>query len=384
MNVKGCQQSGVYVSRTALRAVAAYLRPRRRQAIWSVILGLGGTALLLVAKDATGFGQDVMINVGASVVMVALSFIVFDPIFDDMRKNAVEEHRTLNHDQLVANVAAARQTVEIMETWTGLLEERYHDRFLAAIRQALRAGVEFRILLLDPDSAAAEQRAEELHQAQVQLLIMENLRELYRLHRSLDPDEARRFQVRVYDASPSIQFYRWDDKAFISFFPIGTRAYDARQIEAFMSSPLGEFVSSRFEDLWGSATTRPMDDFMHLHLTVRLDDEDLTRAETHFIRVGPYCFIDGSAIADHLTDHGALRLSLATMRPLTIGEPQGDGAVLASTFDMVRVERNDRPRRAEVVAVFDAKYGDSHENHPLLRLVPRVAPREHTAGRLEA
>jgi hypothetical protein len=377
------------LSPSAFRAVVAFLRPRRRQAIWALILGLGGAALLMIAKDATGFGQDVMINVGASMVMVALSFIVFDPIFDDMRKNAVEEHRTLNQDQLVANVAAARQVVEIMETWTGLLEERYHDRFLAAIRQALRTGVEFRILLLDPDSAAAEQRAEELHHAQVQLLIVENLRELYRLQRDLEPEQARRLQVRVYDASPSIQLYRWDDKAFISFFPIGTRAYDARQIEAFMSSPLGEFVSSRFEDLWGSATTRPMDDFMHLHLTLRIDDEDLTQAETHFVRMGPYCFIDGTAIVDHLTDHGALRLSLATLRPLTLGDV-GDGPVTASgvvsasNFAMVRVERNDRPRRAEVVSAFDVKYGDSHEHHPLLRLVPRVAPREHAAGRLEA
>jgi hypothetical protein len=301
-----------------------------------------------------------------------------------MRRNAVEEHRTLNHDQLVANVATARQVVEIMETWTGLLEERYHDRFLAAINQALHNGVEFRILLLDPDSSAAEQRAEELHHAQVQLLIVENLRELYRVQRGLQGEQLRRFQVRVYDASPSIQLYRWDDKAFISFFPVGTKAYDARQIEAFMSSPLGEFVSSRFDDLWGSASTRPMDDFMHLHLTVRLDDEDLTRAETHFLRLGSSCYIDGSAIVDHLTDHGARRLSLSTLRPLAVDDPEGEGTVTANTFDMVRVERNDRPRRAEVVAAFDTKYGDRHEHHPLLRLVPRVAPREPAAGRLEA
>jgi hypothetical protein len=370
------------VSQTALRAIVAFLRPRRRQVIWALVLGAAGTALLTMARGAEGFSQDIMINLGASVVMVALSFIVFDPIFDDMRKNAVEEHRTLNHDQLVANVATARQVVEIMETWTGLLEERYHDRFLAAIGQALRNDVEFRILLLDPDSAAAEQRAEELHHAQVQLLIVENLRELYQLAHGLDADQLRRFQVRVYDASPSIQLYRWDDKAFISFFPVGTKAYDARQIEAFMSSPLGEFVSSRFDDLWGSASTRAMDDFMNLHVTVRLDEEDLARAETHFVRFGPSCYVDGSAIADHLTDHGALRLSIATLRPLTVGG--GDGTVTATTFDMVRVERNDRPRRAEVVAAFDAKYGDSHDQHPILRLVPRVAPVERPAGRLEA
>jgi hypothetical protein len=368
------------LSQSALRAIAAFLRPRRRQAVWASVLGFAGLALLVAAQDAAGFTQDVMINIGASVVMVALSFIVFDPIFEDMRKNAVEEHRTLNHDQLVANIATARSVVEIMETWTGLLEERHHDRFLTAIHQALRSGVEFRVLLLDPDSAAAAQRAEELHHAQVQLLIVENLRELYRLHRGLEPDQARRFQVRVYDASPSIQLYRWDDKAFISFFPVGMRAYDTRQIEAFMTSPLGEFVSSRFDDLWGSASTRPMDDFMHLHLAVRLDEEDLARAEAHFVRVGQSWFVDGSAIADHLTDHGALRLSVVTLRPLSVDD---DAGVSASAFDLVRVERNDRPRRAEVVAAFDTKYGDSHEHNPILRLVPRAASGSADAGRLE-
>ena len=56
----------------------------------------------------------------------------------------------------------------------------------------------------------------------------------------------------------------------------------------------------------------------------------------------------------------------------------------ASNSPLSGVGGNGRPRRAEVVSAFDVKYGDSHEHHPLLRLVPRVAPREHAAGRLEA
>ncbi len=49
-----------------------------------------------------------LINPGASVVMVGLTFVVFDSIFEDMRRNAVQEHPDLNHDQLVAHIAAAR------------------------------------------------------------------------------------------------------------------------------------------------------------------------------------------------------------------------------------------------------------------------------------
>lgn len=360
----------------ATSALALFLRSRRRQVTWSVLLGASGSAMLVLGQQVTGYGQEIMVNLGASLVMVALSFIVFDPIFEDMRRNVVEEHRHLNHDQLVTHIAAALTEVDILETWTGLLEASHRGRFLTGLRAALGQGVEVRVLLLDPESAAAEQRAEELRHTQVPVLIMDNLRHLYELRRDLDPLVARQLQVRVYDASPSIQLYRWDDKAYISFFPVGVRSYDARQIEAFMASPLGEFVAGRFEELWGSPTTRRMEEFMTLALTVRLGTADLATSEAHFVRFGGDCFVDGSSLLDHLTDHGARRLSLTTSRPLAIGDWSG------STFDMVRLDLHDQSRRATVVALFDAKYGTSHAQGVILRLVPRAdGPRaEEGAG----
>ncbi|GAA4470288.1 hypothetical protein [Phytohabitans houttuyneae] len=345
-------------------AVGLFVRSRRRQIVLALLLGVAGVTLLVAGKDVAGYGQEILVNLGASLIMVALSFVVFDPIFEDMRRNAVEQHRTLNHDQLVSHIAAAQTEVDILETWTGLLEERNRDRFLAAVTLALRNGVGVRILLLDPESSAAEQRAEELHHTQVPVLIMDNLRHLYHLRRALDPLTARQLQVRVYDASPSIQLYRWDEKAYISFFPVGVRAYDARQIEAFMSSPLGEFVASRFEELWTDGTTRRMEDFMTLSVTVRLDAAELATSEAHFIRLEEDWFVDGSALLDHLTDHGARRLSLAV------------GGGPAAVFDLVRLDLHDASRRATVVALFDAKYGTSHDKKVILRLVPRAAQSE--------
>jgi len=351
-----------------LASIARALRVRRRQVRWAVLLGAAGALLLVVGKDTTGYGQDILVNVGASLVMVALSFIVFDPVFEDLRRNAVEEHRTLDHDQLIGHIAAAQTDVDILETWTGLLEDSHRDRFLGALQTALGYGVDVRVLLLDPDSAAAEQRAEELHHAQVPLLIMDNLRYLYRLRRDLDPRLARQLQVRVYDASPSVQLYRWDDKALISFFPVGVRAYDARQIEAYMDSPLGQFMESRFDELWSSTTTRTLEDFMALALTVRLGDTALATSEAHFVRLGDDCFVDGRTLLDHLADHGAHQLSVATARPLDVGEWRG------SAFGMVRLDHRDRPLRSAVVQLFDAKYGAGHERNVILRLVPQVQP----------
>lgn len=336
-----------------------FLRSRRRQITLATVLGVGGVVLLVAGRGVSGYGQEILVNLGASLIMVALTFVVFDPIFEDLRRNAVEEHRTLNQDQLVDQIAIARGEVAIMETWTGLLEESHRERFLTALTAALGNGVEVRILLLDPDSAAAAQRAEELRHTQVPLLITDNLRHLYHLRRHLDPLTARQLQVRVYDASPSIQLYRWDEKAFISFFPVGVRAYDARQIEAFMASPLGEFVAGRFEELWNDRTTRRMEEYMALPVTVRLDHAELATSEAHFVRHDDQHFVDGSALLDHLTDHGARRLSLV------VGGADG-------LFDLVRLDPGDRGRRATVIALFDAKYGTSHAQTVILRLVPRA------------
>lgn len=143
--------------------LATFFRSRTRQLVWAGSLAVLGAALLEGAYETADFTRDLLVNLGVGVVMVGLTFVVFDPIFEDMRRNAVQEHRDLNHDQLVADIAAARGEVDVPETWTGLLEDRHRDRFLAGTVAALGRGVHFRLLLLDPESQAAEQRADELH-----------------------------------------------------------------------------------------------------------------------------------------------------------------------------------------------------------------------------
>ncbi len=166
--------------------LATFFRSRTRQLVWAGSLAALGAALLEGAYETADFTRDLLVNLGVGVVMVGLTFVVFDPIVEDMRRNAVQEHRDLNHDQLVADIAAARGEVDVLETWTGLLEDRHRDRFLAGTVAALGRGVHFRLLLLDPESQAAEQRADELH-LPVPQLIMDNLQHLSALRARLEP-----------------------------------------------------------------------------------------------------------------------------------------------------------------------------------------------------
>jgi hypothetical protein len=344
--------------------LATFFRNRTRQLVWACSLGLFGTVLLVGAYATADFTRDLLINLGASVVMVGLTFVVFDPIFEDMRRNAVQEHRDLNHDQLVSDIASAHGEVDVMETWTGLLEDRHRERFLAGMYDALGRGVHFRLLLLNPDSQAAEQRADELH-LPVPQLIMDNLRHLSALRAGLEPRLASLLQVRIYDASPSIQLYHWDGMALISFFPVGVRAYDAPQLEAHMDSPLGQFVNGRFEELWDSPTTVSLDDFMALSLTVRHGGSDLATSEVQFVRIGEQCYVYSLGLLAHVTDHGIGNVSVQAQRPVTIGGWTG------YWFDLARLNAHDEPSFLDVAGQLDQKYGGRHGG-VILRLVPQL------------
>src|SRR3982750_598710 len=124
--------------------------------------GLGGGAVVLLpgARLVRGYWQGLCLNLGASLVMVIATYLIFNPIFAEIRAVTSQEHPRLDYDAFIEHVRRTHGTVCILETWTGGREEPYRRRFLDAVQQALQRGARVRILLLDPDAAATEQRTE--------------------------------------------------------------------------------------------------------------------------------------------------------------------------------------------------------------------------------
>ena len=93
-------------------------------------------------------------------------------------------------------------------------------------------------------------------------------------------------------------------------------------------------------------------------MVIRLADADIGRCEAPFVRYDTHCYVDGTALVDHLTDHGIGRLSV-----------HADG----SLFALVRVA--EEPARATLLDLFDAKYGTApgSEHRLVLRLVGAAA-----------
>jgi Domain of unknown function (DUF5919) len=291
--------------------VSRLLSRRVRHLVAIGVLGIGAIVLLTEARFVNGYWQGLCLNLGASLVMVIATFLIFNPIFAEIRAVTSQEHPRLDYDAFIEHVRRTHGTVCILETWTGALEEPYRRRFLEAVQQALQRGARVRILLLDPDAAATEQRTEEIHRRRdVRQEIMTNLLDLRRLWSMLDESVRRRLEVRIYSASPSVQLYRWDDKAYLSFFPLGALAYDTPQLETFMNTPWGEFVDRRFDELWEDTGTRDLAAYWSTTLTLVHPDGRVEDCQADYVVEEEVWYLSIPDLAHHLDQHGLTDLGV--------------------------------------------------------------------------
>ncbi|MGW5557781.1 DUF5919 domain-containing protein [Micromonospora sp. NPDC003944] len=351
-------------------------RQRRAFVIGGALFALA-VVMLLAAWRSTGFLSDLLLNLGASVVLAAISYVIFDPLFEEARRARVQEHLSFDQQAFVTRLHRSARRVRILDTWTILLEQRHREETLSAVRAALANGAQVQLLLLDPDCTAAQQRSEELERQRVDVLrqIRTNLRHLAAFADALDARLRHRLQVRLYDASPSIQLYQWDGRALISFFPIGKLSFNVPQLEVDMDSPWGGFVHARFEELWEhEQATVDLERYWSVMVTLRHDESDVVE-----VRV-PYVTVDGQ----HYVDCRGFRVT----GPLTVRAvlPPRTPAATPGVFALAEPTDDDRTPAAVVKRHFDQKYGHGDGERDVRRLVPppgdarTPAPRPATAG----
>lgn len=351
-------------------------RQRRAFIIGGALFAIA-VVMLLAAWRSTGFLSDLLLNLGASVVLAAISYVIFDPMFEEARKARVQEHLSFDQQAFVTRLNRSGRRVRILDTWTILLEQRHREETLGAVRAALANGAQVQLLLLDPDCTAAQQRSEELERQRVDVprQIRTNLRHLAAFADALDARLRHRLQVRLYDASPSIQLYQWDGRALISFFPIGKLSFNVPQLEVDMDSPWGGFVHARFEELWEhEQATVDLERYWSVMVTLRHDESDVVE-----VRV-PYVTVDGQ----HYVDCRGFRVT----GPLTVRAvlpPRTPGAT-PGVFALAEPADDDGTPAAVVKRHFDQKYGHGDGERDVRRLVPppgdarTPAPRPATAG----
>ncbi len=347
--------------------VSRLLRRRRRQLLGFTGLLALAALVLLWARYTTGYTREVCINVGASIVIVAMSYAIFDPIFEEIRRARVQEQPYFDDESFCHHVARASREVRIMDTCNHMLEGPNRGTLLDSLSEAARRRASVQILLLDPDSTATVQRAGEISPVDVRAVIIDNLRFLHDCRQRLPAEAQERLQIRVYDALPSIQFFQHDYQALVSFFPAGGRASSSPHLEVAIDTSLGEFVRGRFEELWDHARTRTLESWLQLDVSVWDEQRCLSQRSLGYLELEERLFLDATPIADLLIAHGRphIRFQLSAQRL-----PVAQRGFFA--FDLVG-ESSTVPLHA-VMTAFDAKYGSSHSVNGNERVIVELYP----------
>lgn len=324
--------------------------PARRRQHVAVRVGLMAVAILLLGlgRGIDQYYQNVFINVGADLVGAIVTIFVIVPIVRRAGEGRVRELPKLDYAWYVDQVAGATSNVRIMDTYSTLLNGPDTASFFEAIELALERQAVVQILLLDPDSSAARQRAHELDDPDVYREIMRNLRVLYEFRNKAGPtSHGRDVNVRMYTASPAITLYRCDEKALVSFFPVGKISSQGAQLEIIADSPLGAFVNERFNSLW--AGSKDLTQFMRLPVMLVDAAGTDTHLDVEFIELEGKYYVGDSRMVAQLARHRT-------------------GAVLAyshsdqQVLNELSLTDDAQPKLlATLKAQFEEKYGRSHE-----------------------
>lgn len=324
--------------------------PAQRRQYVAVRAGLMAVAILLLGlgRGIDQYYQNVFINVGADLVGAIVTIFVIVPIVRRAGEGRVRELPKLDYAWYVDQVAGATSNVRIMDTYSTLLNGPDTASFFEAIELALERQAVVQILLLDPDSSAARQRAHELDDPDVYREIMRNLRVLYEFRNKSGPtSHGRDVNVRMYTASPAITLYRCDEKALVSFFPVGKISSQGAQLEIIANSPLGAFVNERFNSLW--AGSKDLTQFMRLPVMLVDAAGTDTHLDVEFIELEGKYYVGDSRMVAQLARHRT-------------------GAVLAyshsdqQVLNELSLTDDAQPKLlATLKAQFEEKYGRSHE-----------------------
>ncbi|WP_157631279.1 hypothetical protein [Catelliglobosispora koreensis] len=213
-----------------------------------VIFGVPTALALSYAATSSDYSQNLALNLGSELIGSFLILFALTPMLRRAQRGQVVEHRRMNYDWFNDRLFGARKRAKILHTFSRIFGPPFDSDFFKAVDALIRAKGQVQILLMHPDSPAAGQRTEELRgRWDVAKEIRANLLRLnqYQQQRGLEG-----LEVRLYDESPAVTLYQWDDQGLIAFLPIGGLSGDTIQLEISMESGLGGFAARQFDELW--------------------------------------------------------------------------------------------------------------------------------------
>lgn len=220
-------------------------------AVIGVLLLVIAFLLLYPIRHTEDFAAELRLGIGTNLIDLALAAVVLQPLFVYVSRNAVRWRNRLDYGDVIRRIGRATERVDIWKHWTGLLEEPYDARFRAAVRGALDRGVRFRIMLTDPSSPDAAERARQVAPVDALALIRQNIDRLEAFSRELSATQRDHFEVRISAAGPAHALYRVDDWLSYGLFR-NRRVSESSQREVPVHGDLGELALEAFEGRWNA------------------------------------------------------------------------------------------------------------------------------------
>ncbi|WP_030440048.1 hypothetical protein [Actinoplanes subtropicus] len=236
-----------------------------------VLLLLACFLLLYPARDTPAFGTQLRINVGSNLLDLVLAVLVLQPLVLSLNRNAVRWRGRLDYRGVIRRIERATDHVDVWKYWTGLLEPRFEPAFTAAVRAALDRGVRFRLLLTDPSSPDAAERARQVAPTDALALIRQNIERLDDLVRQLPERHAQLFQVRISPVGPAHACYRVDDWLSYGLFR-NRRVSESDQREVRVRGDLGALALEAFENRWNAPGLLRIGDHYRVRLRLTVGD----------------------------------------------------------------------------------------------------------------
>ena len=251
------------------------MRRRFRLSYLYVLIGalllLAGFLLLFPARHTVGFGTQLRINVGSNLLDLVLAVLVLQPLVLSLSRNSVRWRGRLDYRGVIRRIERATDQVDVWKYWTGLLEPRYEQAFTAAVHAALERGVRFRILLTDPSSADAAERARQVAPTDAPALIRQNIERLDALVATLPARHRELFQVRISPVGPAHAVYRVDDWLSYGLFR-NRRVSESYQREVRVRGDLGALALEAFDNRWNGAGLQELGDHRRIRLRFTVRD----------------------------------------------------------------------------------------------------------------
>lgn len=174
-------------------------------------------------------------------------------------------HNGLKSHTIKQKFGEAKETVQILESWTGLLESGIAP--LACIRKAVERGCEVQVLLIDPYTEAAKYRAWALerfdpksyNKDKVIQAIIDDLEALEGLREELEEEGEYKgtLEIKAYNAPAILEIYRFDQTWIFGMHLHGAESTGGPQFEVVgdeRNGPpdtlLAEKVNDHFNKLW--------------------------------------------------------------------------------------------------------------------------------------